>query len=143
MKLLLGIAVALLIALLLLQRRKPAATTRTKRRTQRTPAAGKTSRESPRRSKSAYAAVTIKPGKSACARVLERARTPFLESAAPTLPVLGCDSPNCQCVFVHLDDRRRDAEGDRRMGIGLKSELYAASEHEERRERSGRRLSDH
>lgn len=89
-----------------------------------------------------YAAVAIKPGKAACDRVQERGNTRYLKSAAPTLPVLGCDSPNCQCGYEHHDDRRSDPDGDRRMGIGLQSELYASSGNQERRQRRGRRLGD-
>lgn len=95
-----------------------------------------------KKSSGPYAAVAIKPGKAACDRVHERGSTRYLESAAPTLPVLGCDSPNCQCGYEHHDDRRSDPDGDRRMGIGLQSELYAASGNQERRQRRGRRFGD-
>ena len=96
----------------------------------------------PTRPDGPFAAVAIKPGKNPCSRVLERANVRYLESAAPTVPVLGCDSGNCQCGFTHFTDRRSADESDRRIGIGLRSELYGASGQGERRQHLGRRVGD-
>ncbi len=131
----LGIIGIALLAVLLSRRQKPREDTANGQRPQGATVV-------PHRRNGPYAAVSIKPGKNACARVLERRNIRYLESAAPTVPVLGCDSANCQCGLVHHSDRRHDDDGDRRMGIGLQSELYGSSGKTERRQRRGRRMGD-
>ena len=75
---------------------------------------------------SRFHAVSIRPGLDACdaARGLEGQR--FLSDAAPSVPLPSCDSPNCQCRFVHFSDRR--SGDDRRSpfpaGIGLDTGTY-------------------
>ncbi len=131
----LGIIGIALLAVLLSRRKKPQKAASSRPRAQR-------AKVVPHRRGGPYAAVSIKPGKNACARVRERGNVRYLESAAPTIPVLGCDSANCQCALMHHSDRRADMDHDRRMGIGLQSELYASGGKTERRQRRGRRMGD-
>lgn len=65
-------------------------------------------RRTPGRSKggSEHHAVSIKPGAYACSQANELAGERFLATKAPQLPLEGCMSSNCECQFVHHDDRR-------------------------------------
>lgn len=83
-----------------------------------------------------YHAVSIETGVKACAesRKLEGRR--FLASAAPMLPLPTCKSPVCKCHYVHYNDRR--GRQDRRV---LPHNPHAHKMNE-RREGSGRRMSD-
>ncbi|WOJ94477.1 hypothetical protein R0135_04770 [Congregibacter variabilis] len=90
-----------------------------------------------------YAAVSVKPSSNSCSTAFEMSNLRYLKSAAPSLPVSGCKSPDCQCSFIHHPDRRRSDDDDRRMGIGLQTQLYGANGEANRREnRRGRRLGD-
>jgi hypothetical protein len=91
-----------------------------------------------------YAAVSIKPGMvSACDGALESGNKRYLLREAPTLPLAGCDQQHCGCRLVHHDDRRSDDADDRRIGIGLQSQLFGASgEADKRSRRRGRRSTD-
>lgn len=52
--------------------------------------------------------VAIKPGADAC-EAAERLRgQKLLVATAPHLPLNGCTSEQCTCVFRRFDDRRRD-----------------------------------
>jgi hypothetical protein len=55
---------------------------------------------------SKFHAVSIKPGAYACATVNKIAGQRFLASKAPTLPLPECDANECDCHFIHHDDRR-------------------------------------
>ncbi|EED33334.1 conserved hypothetical protein [gamma proteobacterium NOR5-3] len=91
-----------------------------------------------------YAAVSVKPSNNPCSAVLETSTLRYLKSAAPSLPVTGCNRPDCQCSFIHHQDRRTSDDEDRRMGIGLQTQLYGANGESNRRgNRRGRRLRDH
>jgi len=92
--------------------------------------------------KSVWAAVSVKPGPQACDGAKDASNVRYLESAAPLLPLSDCDCSNCQCTFEHHADRRRYGGTDRRLGVGLKSELYGTTGEPERRERRGRRVTD-
>lgn len=65
----------------------------------------------------------------------------FLSAEAPTLPVKGCDNPNCHCDYIHHEDRRTD---DRRTDTGIQHDLYGQSGESEKRNnlRHGRRKTD-
>lgn len=95
-----------------------------------------------RRRHSPYTAVSIKAGAGACRAARELANLRFLEDAAPLLPLARCDLAACQCSLQQFADRRRGEAGDRREGIGLKSELYGSAGEPERRRRHGRRATD-
>jgi hypothetical protein len=87
--------------------------------------------------------VSIRAGAGACGAALELGNLRFLEDAAPVLPLERCDRAACQCSLQRFADRRRGEAGDRREGIGLKSELYGSAGEPERRRRHGRRATDH
>ncbi len=65
----------------------------------------------------------------------------FLPTEAPTLPVRGCDNPDCHCDYVHHEDRRCD---DRRTDTGIQHDLYGQAGEQEKRNnfRHGRRKTD-
>ena len=85
-----------------------------------------------------YHAVSIKPGAYACSEANEIAGERFLANEAPEIPLPGCTSSNCECHFVHHNDRRTGK--DRRSpftsgGIAAATGKFA----EERREGTERR----
>ena len=64
----------------------------------------------------AYHAVSIKLSGHACKSAEEMTGRRFLSTAAPKLPLPGCDVLDCNCRFVHHKDRR--AGHDRRSAFG-------------------------
>jgi len=64
----------------------------------------------------AYHAVSIKFPSNACNAAREMAGRRFLSTAAPKLPLAGCEVLDCSCRFVHHKDRR--AGKDRRSPFG-------------------------
>ncbi len=90
-----------------------------------------------------YAAVSVNPCNTPCAAALDTSNLRYLASAAPSLPLSGCNQSSCQCSFTHHQDRRGNRNEDRRIGIGLQTELYGASGETNRREKQrGRRAGD-
>lgn len=89
----------------------------------------------------AHRGISIDYGPGACdaVRALEGKR--FLVGEIAKLPLADCTSPNCNCKFIHHEDRR-DTHEDKRVISGLSTELYHASGKPERRKRKGRRKSD-
>ena len=90
--------------------------------------------------KSKYHAVSIKPGAYSCSAVNRMAGQRFLASKAPDLPLSDCDADECDCHFVHHDDRRSGK--DRRSpftpgGIAAASGTYTG----ERRKGKDRRIN--
>jgi len=59
-----------------------------------------------RKDKTRYHAVSVKPGAYACSAANNIAGQRFLASQAPELPLPACDAAECDCHFVHHDDRR-------------------------------------
>lgn len=92
-------------------------------------------------SSNAYHAVSVTCGPQACKQALALGEKRFLPAEMPQFPLADCTSSNCQCKFVHYDDRR-DSEGDKRAPTALRSELYTASGRPERRGTGGRRKTD-
>lgn len=85
-----------------------------------------------------FHAVSIKPGAYACTQANEMAGERFLATEAPDIPLPDCQSSNCECHFVHHDDRRGGK--DRRSpftsgGLAAATGKYA----QERREGKERR----
>jgi hypothetical protein len=70
----------------------------------------------PRSSTTQYHAVSIRVGKRACKPARDMVGRRFLASAAPKLPLPGCDVLDCDCRFSHHQDRR--ANRDRRSPFG-------------------------
>ncbi len=89
-----------------------------------------------------YHAVSIRFESNACRYAKELSGRRFLASAAPRLPLPGCDIPDCRCRFSHHDDRRSGK--DRRSPFGARgySPSGSGSFEEERRHSPGRRQSD-
>jgi hypothetical protein len=61
----------------------------------------------------------------------------YLSTAAPRLPLEGCDAACCDCRYVHFDDRRR---GPRRAEEKSGAPTKPAAVNQ--RERRGRRAAD-
>ena len=58
------------------------------------------------RNSSKFHAVSVKPGAYACSAANNIAGQRFLASQAPSLPLPECDASECDCHFVHHNDRR-------------------------------------
>ena len=86
-----------------------------------------------------YHAVSIVPCLDACQAVRRIQGERFLSAEAPSLPVAGCDQPNCQCHYLHHDDRRTGL--DRRNTFAKFSGFMHRSGAKERRRENDRRSS--
>jgi hypothetical protein len=53
-----------------------------------------------------FHAVSIKPGAYACRAANDIAGQRFLASEAPSMPLPDCDADECDCHFIHHNDRR-------------------------------------
>lgn len=53
-----------------------------------------------------YHAVLITHDAASCKQVRQYEGQRILASAAPRLPVPGCDAPACRCRYIHCEDRR-------------------------------------
>lgn len=58
-----------------------------------------------------YHCVTIHSGKHACEAVKKLQDKRILSSEAPSLPLSACDTEQCQCKYLHHEERRA---GERR-----------------------------
>jgi len=122
---LLGIVVVLLLAWLFLRRRGAKSDESTA-----------TATKDPE--KTAYHAVSIKFDKHACDAAKEMSGRRFLSSAAPRLPLPGCNVLECRCRFAHHQDRR--SSKDRRSPFAAAGFGGGTGSFEkERREKSDRR----
>jgi hypothetical protein len=63
-----------------------------------------------------FHAVSLEYSAEGCTAAKEMTGRRFLSSAAPQLPLPGCDSLECFCKFVHHADRRNPT--DRRSPFG-------------------------
>jgi len=59
---------------------------------------------------SPFHAVSIKPGLVCCQAAKQFGKMRFLARKAPRLPLPGCDSPSCTCLYTHFSDRRSGSE---------------------------------
>lgn len=90
-----------------------------------------------------YEAVSIVPGLVPCPAARELRDHRFLIGEEPPLPLADCTSRNCTCRLRQHPDRRSDGDhGDRRLGVGLQTEIHQAEGRPERRRRKGRRKTD-
>jgi hypothetical protein len=78
---------------------------------------------------------------TACDAVKALANQRLLSNAVPPLPVVGCTSTNCQCKYIHHDDRRGEDDNRRLVG-SLQWQLSETSSRQERRNTKGRRKLD-
>ena len=87
-----------------------------------------------------YHAVSIHCGPACATTSLALEGRRFLSLEAPVLPQPTCSRTNCQCRYVHHDDRRSGS--DRREDDVWRSVLTPSRSAERRRNR-GRRASDY
>lgn len=59
---------------------------------------------------SAYHAVSLQYSNNACDAAKEMTGRRYLSSAAPQLPLPGCDALECRCQFTHHSDRRSGSD---------------------------------
>ena len=89
---------------------------------------------------SAYHAVSIRLGRTACRAAAELEGQRFLSASAPRLPLADCDAAECDCRFVHHEDRRCGT--DRRDPFGSGSIAAATGSFEEERRKGRDRRGD-
>lgn len=87
-----------------------------------------------------YHAVSVQCGPACAATSVLLEGKRFLSSAAPVLPQPTCSRTNCQCRYVHHDDRRSGLD---RREDDVWDGVLAATRPAERRMNRGRRASDH
>ena len=92
------------------------------------------------RDDTAYHAVSIKLSGHACKPAQEMTGRRFLSTAAPKLPLPGCDVLDCNCRFVHHKDRR--AAKDRRSPFGPGGLSGATGNYETEQRKGNDRRSD-
>lgn len=94
------------------------------------------------RKKSAYHAVSIRCPKNACNAAKGMYGRRFLATAAPKLPLPACDAAQCNCQFVHHDDRRTGNERRSPFGSARGMDATGAFQNDQRagkdRRKSGR-----
>jgi hypothetical protein len=86
---------------------------------------------------SPYHAVSVLPGKGACAAAFRFAGQRFLSRQAPRLPLPSCNAQTCGCRFKHHKDRR--AGPRRNSDVGMMTLGFSGRE---RRQSRGRRSTD-
>lgn len=101
----------------------------------------KVARSTAPQSSNRFRAVSLQCDTGACDAALALGNKRFLPADLGPLPLADCNSPKCNCTYVHHDDRR-SAEGDKRAPSALSTDLYHTSGKPERRTRKGRRESD-
>lgn len=94
----------------------------------------------PGTSNSAYHAVSIKFPSNACKAARDMEGRRFLSTAAPRLPLPGCQSLECSCRFVHHKDRR--AGRDRRSPFAPSGFAGGTGKYEEEQRKQGDRRAD-
>ena len=133
MKLLLASILVLLVAAWLYQRRRQSRAAEEDRDSIR-PERRRISQQS-----SDYHAVSIRLGRTACRAAAGIEGERFLSASAPKLPLADCDAAECDCRFVHHEDRRSGS--DRRDPFGAGSVVAGTGNFEEER-RKGRERRD-
>ena len=86
-----------------------------------------------------WRSVKIVPGASRCEYASILSGKVFLLSEAPPLPLVNCKQTDCNCRYIHLDDRRSGI--DRRDGIDDPG-IHPSQGQSDRRRRGGRRAAD-
>ena len=87
-----------------------------------------------------YHAVSVQCGPACAATSILLEGKRFLSSAAPVLPQPTCSRTNCQCRYLHHDDRR---SGSDRREDDVWGGVLTSTRPTERRMNRGRRASDH
>lgn len=70
----------------------------------------------PKKANGQFSAVSLQYSEYSCDKAKEMTGQRFLASAAPRLPLPGCDKGDCRCQFSHHNDRR--SISDRRSPFG-------------------------
>ena len=86
-----------------------------------------------------FHAVTVVAGPRACAEAKALAGQRFLSREAPSLPLRGCGSTQCECHYEHYDDRRKG--GRRAHDLGVSIDGYEGADKRKAPKR-GRRQAD-
>jgi hypothetical protein len=90
-----------------------------------------------------YHAVSINPGSCGCSAVKAVGEKRFLTTGTvPNLPLADCNRATCGCRYVRHEDRR-GSQGNRRAIFSIQTDLYGLDGENDRRQRRGRRASDH
>lgn len=134
MKLLLVSILALLVAVWLYQRQRRA------RAEEQDDLPDRQDRRQVGRQSSAYHAVSLRLGKTACRAAAELEGERFLSASAPRLPLADCDAAECDCRFVHHEDRRSGT--DRRDPFGSGGIVAGTGNFEEERRKGRDRRDD-
>lgn len=134
MKLLLVSILVLLVAVWLYQRQRRAQAAEQERDVARDDR-----RQISQRS-SAYHAVSLRLGRTACRAAAELEGQRFLSASAPRLPLADCDAAECDCRFVHHEDRR--SGNDRRDPFGSGGVVAGTGNFEEERRKGRDRRDD-
>ena len=79
-----------------------------------------------------YHAVSVRLGSDCCTEAAQLQDMRFLSTEAPHLPLAGCSSVTCGCVYQHHDDRRSGDDRREKVEIVVR----------DRRRSSGRRQTD-
>lgn len=87
-----------------------------------------------------YHAVSVKPGAYACSAANEIAGQRFLATEAPSLPLPDCDAAECDCHFIHHNDRRKGK--DRRSPFTSGGHAAATGEFSSERRKGEDRRND-
>lgn len=134
MKLLLASILLLLVALWLYQRRR-----RAQGEARESMHETSDRRQIGQRS-SDYHAVSIRLGRTACRAAAELEGQRFLSASAPRLPLADCDATECDCRFVHHEDRRSGS--DRRDPFASGNAVTGTGNFEEERRKGRERRHD-
>jgi hypothetical protein len=86
-----------------------------------------------------FHAVTIVPGRRACAEARGMRDKRFLSRDAPPLPLKNCGSEECECRYEHHVDRRKN--GRRAHDLGVSIDGYDGADKRQKSKR-GRRQTD-
>lgn len=86
--------------------------------------------------------VSIRYDYTACEAAKSVGNNRYLMNDLPALPLSGCTSPKCNCVFVDHDDRA-NSDQERRVPNTLQSRVFGLAGDGDRRQRPrGRRRTD-
>lgn len=91
---------------------------------------------------SQYHSVSIRVGQRACKSAKEMVGRRFLATAAPKLPLPGCELIDCECKFLHHQDRRANRDRRSPFAAGRIGGATGAFESEQREGSDRRRDSD-
>ena len=91
---------------------------------------------------SQYHAVSIRVDSRACRSAKEMVGRRFLATAAPKLPLPGCELIDCECKFLHHQDRRANLDRRSPFAAGRLGGATGTFESEQRKGSDRRQNSD-